>query len=237
DDGGITWFQIFSSVSTRALYFANGFLYAAETDGVYRSPDQGQHWFFSGLADDNIGSFHAVGSTLYAGSYFQSGVFKSDDFGTTWVLTNHPQVSVEDLTSIGSTVYSGTQVGVYRSHDEGYSWTLENSGLNNTSPNVWAVGYEVFATGSEFVGPGQFRDTLYASTDSGQTWILKRSDGLPDSATLGSMVSDRGALYAGFFGTGVFKSVDHGDSWTPVGAGLPAVGDQFYTLAANEGLL
>jgi len=51
------------------------------------------------------------------------------------------------------------------------------------------------------------------------------------------MVSDRGALYAGFFGTGVFKSVDHGDSWTPVGAGLPAVGDQFYTLAANEGLL
>jgi hypothetical protein len=80
------------------------------------------------------------------------------------------------------------------------------------------------------VGDGTFARGLYRSTDGGQTWTWLRG-GLPegdylalDLAISPDFVADR-TLFAGgfrgdFWGEGVYRSTDGGDTWQPLWGGL-----------------
>ncbi len=54
---------------------------------------------------------------------------------------------------------------------------------------------------------------LYKSKDQGNTWELINLKGMP----LEILVSETGVLLVGTYRGGIFRSVDQGESWTPVG--------------------
>jgi hypothetical protein len=243
DDGGATWeltSDAFSNLSVNALFSSNGLLYAATSNGIYRSSDQGLHWSMPALLGVQITGIIEVGSTLYATSY-PYGVFKSVDRGVTWTRTSHPEVTVLSLTSLGTTIFTGTYFGIYASNDGGSTWLPLSVGLTNTyiGAGIWAVDSDIYALASE--GPPGFSQfKLYRSRDSGISWTVSSTDGLPESLfggpSVDSVVSDGNALYLGVFNVGVYKSTDGGATWFPSGQGLPVAGT-FYTLLARRDLV
>lgn len=195
---------------------ANTIYAAAATGGVWRSSDAGTT-FQPSWPDDApqaMGAL-AIGSdgTLFAGTG-------------------------EANPGGGSLVYGGN--GIYRSRDGGASW--QHVGLSTT----WAIGriavdptdpdtVFVAASGNLFLPGGQ--RGLYRSTDAGDTWELvlagaNRTTGAIDVAI---DPSDPDRMFAAMWdhrrfpdlrryggkGSGVFRSLDGGDTWSRVD-GLPS---------------
>ena len=146
--------------------------------------------------------------------------------------------------------------GVYKSTDGGRTW--RSMGLKE-SRHVGRIVIDpednntvfVAATGPLF-GPGGDRG-VYKTTDGGSTWkhVLKvdADTGATDLVMAGS---DRRTLYAATYqrrrvqccmngggpGSGIWKSTDHGETWTRLTTGLPAgslgrIGLDVYRRSAN----
>ncbi len=112
---------------------------------------------------------------------------------------------VYTMTCINNDVYAGTSSGkIYKSTNRGQTWTRINNSMNVSF--IWSLI--------------NYNGTLYAATDQGifcyinGTWILA---GL-GSIDVHSLVSKNGIIYAGTWGSGVFKST--GSSWSPMNTGL-----------------
>jgi len=111
----------------------------------------------------------------------------------------------------GNTVLSGTVNGVYRSTDDGATWTQSNTGL--TDLTVYALN----ASGSSiFAGT---RNGIFRSTDAGLNWLKLVTTGLL-AVQHRAVVALGTSLYVGTWGSGVFRSTDDGSSWTQVNTGL-----------------
>ena len=66
-------------------------------------------------------------------------------------------------------------------------------------------------------------DVVYIGADEGTTWTATTSVN-PAAAGVESVVPTSGALWAGTYGLGVYRSVDMGTNWQPVNAGLSGLG-------------
>ncbi len=158
-------------------------------------------------AKSNLPKITASGLNLAAGSTF-------------WTSTNGPlggnvySIAADD--SIGY-IYAGTDSGVFRSTDNGGSWTRVASGLP-----VHAV-----AVGSNgFIYAGTY-DGIYLSTDSGGSWN-------PTTMTYQTMsftVAPSGAILAGTASDGIFASTDSGTNWTQISTSTAV---EVYALAVNS---
>lgn len=106
-----------------------------------------------------------------------------------------------------------TGPGLYRSTDNGASWLALNSGLTNTN----VKGVTVTSNGDVYVGT--HGGGVWRSVDGGLHWN-------PTGLTTGMiqiMYSKGASIYAldGFSCTGVYRSRDHGLTWTTLNNGLP----------------
>jgi photosystem II stability/assembly factor-like uncharacterized protein len=133
--------------------------------------------------------------------------------------------------------------GVFRSDDDGGSWTSTGSGLGS-NPVALAVR-QVFHLG---VDTGSYDTTVFAGTSGGiyrltpgaTAWVLSNvgltSLDVRALAVSGDGVVDRGKSIAVFAGTagGLFASADGGDSWVPKTAGLPSGADAAITALASD---
>ncbi len=177
------------------------------------------HWVPLDLLSGRINALIATSAdgvpTLYAGT--EGGVFTSLDRGATWLARNEGlgNRTVRTLAADphdGATLYAGTSNGqIYRSLDAGDSWQPATSG---------APSSEIIAL---VVGPHDSRE-LYAGTahhmlishDRGASWDL--TGGF--SGTLQCLAADPsqpGVLYLGTAGNGIYRSLDRGATWIPVG--------------------
>jgi hypothetical protein len=110
----------------------------------------------------------------------------------------------------GMNLFAGNLGGVFRSTDEGTSWTAVNDGLTDTAVMVLAVsGTNLFAG---------TRSAVYRSTNDGASWTL-------DTTGMGicfvASIAVSGAnVFVGTYG-GVFLSTNNGNSWSAINAGLP----------------
>ena len=230
EDAGQTWQQLDTGEHTSPTIKSLAIIPPAASDGptvVYvgtassllRSLNRGVTW--QRLGDFNFVNTIAIHPrqwwVLYLGT--NAGLYKSFDYGDHWASFGAGIPEELDIQSLvidpqtPSTLYAGTWGGgVYKSVDDGLTWTPSNQGMENSFVYTLAID-------------PQTPTTLYAGTDQG---VFKSEDGAAtwrrtlDSKTLSLSMSpgDARILYAGLDHRGVMRSEDAGESWTPRIRGL-----------------
>jgi len=158
-------------------------------------------------------------SKVLAGAH---GVYESSDGGKDWLLLAplrapvNAAVEIESLGAAG-TIYAGTGFdGFFRSDDDGSSWADSSAGL----PGVSTSALDASSTADVFAGGG-FRPSRRAKRGS---WVTSGPLGATSLAADGS----GSTVYAGSGSCredphgppscsgALFRSVDGGETWTPV---------------------
>lgn len=129
-----------------------------------------------------------------------------------------------------ASMFAGTQIGLFRSTDQGDSWLRASAGIPN--PSVTALRQQ-----PPFLWAGM-GGRIFRTTDEGETW----SEALALGWTVSSFVigPDSGGSQALFAGTksmwvgqgGVLRSTDSGDTWMP--AGLDSISVYDVAVAPEE---
>jgi photosystem II stability/assembly factor-like uncharacterized protein len=203
--------------------------------GNFRSTNNGATWtpvsnglMFAGLYFGAT-TFAAKGTSIFAGT--AGGVFLSNDNGANWTATTLA-TSTLSLVVNGNDVFAGTSgAGVYRSTNNGTSWTPINTGLTPTRINALAVsGTSIFA-GSETAG-------TFVTTNNGANWSPANT-GITTLAVKTLAVNGT-TLFAGSL-SGIYRSTDNGASWsrvsTNITTSLLVSGTTLYAGAANGVLI
>lgn len=214
-------------------------VYAGTSLGLFKSVDGGDSWFSSssgmgGIVVHDISINPINPSTIYLGTTF--GIFKSSNAGVGWsnVHTVEPgdtaffeKVDVVCVPGSPNAVFASYinfegGSGIYRSLDEGLTWSSVNTSLNDVF-DLDAdsdIDYAVWA-----VSPSA---GVFKSTDFGDTWQFAganvNGDSMaiipgPTTVTVSPVISS--LVLVGNFGGEVLKSTDGGGSWTSADAGLP----------------
>lgn len=109
----------------------NGTLYIGTHSGIYKSTDGGELWQeknngltardISCMATDDVAS-----NVVYAGAWGK-GVFRSTDGGdhwqSVWTSDKNPHINALFVSSLDHAVYAATEHGLFKSIDEGNTWT------------------------------------------------------------------------------------------------------------------
>jgi photosystem II stability/assembly factor-like uncharacterized protein len=174
---------------------------------------------------------------------YRGGVCSSMDGGLTWKPSNTgmpetapTHILLDPSSPVGKRILwvAAMGRGVYKSTDDGATWTLKNHGIVQKEPLAWRLArsgdgtlYVVIARRSEDGSIGTSGDgAVYKSTDGAETWSpVKLPDGVngPNGFTIDPHDPNRIYLAAwtraiGMHGVGggIFLSVDGGDSWKTV---------------------
>jgi ligand-binding sensor domain-containing protein len=159
---------------------------------------------------------------IFAGT--NVGVARSGDNGDSWEADLPGRAVLAFAINNAGHIFAGTiGRGVYRSTDQGKTWSEINSGL--TIPLVLAL----VINSDQHLFVGTYFGGVFRSTDNGDTWAPV-NDGLTETFVPELAVNSAGHLFAGT-DAGVFRSTDNGDSWSLNNNGLPA--GRVFALAVN----
>lgn len=124
--------------------------------------------------------------------------------GTLWAKTSGPEGgTVNSLATAGANLFAGTfSGGVFRSSDQGNTWTAANNGLGELSVNA------VFAVGSSLLA-GTSGGGIYLSPDQGQNWMATNIRDL----RVFEFAANGNTLFAATDSL-VRRSTDGGRTWT-----------------------
>lgn len=160
----------------RSLEIKNNTIYAGtHGDGVWQSPITNANWSQSSNTmtsnADYVQALHFNGTTFYAGNISGSPVlYQSSNNGVTWTASNNGTFAsfpVYALESSGNTTFVGTEYsGVYKTTDNGQTWTDYNLGFQDNS-GAWFCN-DMNVRSFHFLG-----STIYAGTDCG---VWKRTN-------------------------------------------------------------
>ncbi len=154
-------------------------------------------------------------TTLYCFLVITIFTFLSNNSSAQWEMSSNGitgGVNINSLVSAGSYIFAGSQgEGVYRSSNNGASWTAVNNGLTQLSVYSLCVsGQSIFA--GTYLG-------LFKSTNFGAVWTPS------GNGTAGSSIytftASGGTIFA-CGNAGLFKSNDDGANWTELTNGLPS---------------
>lgn len=139
-----------------------------------------------------------------------NAVYISKDLGNTWKILGLVGRGVQDIKYFDGKLYATTYyiinntVGLFVSNDKGNTW-------NKIGPS--GVATKV-TRDSETIYLGTEHSGLWISKDDGQTWIQKMGKGV-DGTKIYSVECSEDITFAATL-TKVFKSTDHGDTWTEI---------------------
>lgn len=216
-DGTSTWTAMnngLRSTNINTIITFGGELFAGTMySGVYKSSDNGANWstFNNGIMAQTVQGLIYHDGVLYAGTLF-NGVQKSTDDGLTWVdastgLSGNA-LNVTVLCIHNGVVFVGTDDGVYKTTDGGVTWLPTGLlGFKTTS---------LVSSGGALLASSMYETTFYLSTDNGNGWNTNSFVSKPANAG-----SANGELFVCTSDGNIYKSSDHGSSWTSLNMPLP----------------
>lgn len=217
DDGGATWREINDGIVYKDIWAltqhpSTGVLYAGTSPaGVFRSDDRGETWtacdslwqlpstrgwhgpvapYISRMKDLAVSDDDP---DLVIGAIEEGWLVRSSDGGATWEQVDqavpHDSHSVRFVPGAPATVVLGSQDGMFRSTDNGRTWSSANEGLDGRRYTPAPLVTHGARPGVLFcsvaaVGPGDWRrpeggDAAFCrSDDGGQSWTTLL-EGLP----------------------------------------------------------
>jgi hypothetical protein len=157
------------------------------------------------------------------------GLSVSHDGGEAWTRIRHPLPSECNVRTLQvypdnpHRIIAGTDVGVYRSEDNGVTWSKLPSPMEELQ--IWSIAVDPVHTDTLFVGT---RPAGFRSRDGGKTWEelamgvnLNCPIGTPRTTNMIVDPRDHQTIWAGIEVDGVYKSQDGGKIWKH----LPDLGD------------
>ena len=212
-------------------------LFAATTNGLYRTTDAGDNWtsFLTGNIDD-LEFKPGNPNTIYASTKkFYKSVDGGDNFTETTGLPNSSRVQIAITNDNPDYVYFfSSESGIYRSVNSGNSFTFRSSQPNQGSQSWYDLAFTVSHENSEEVHLGEIN--TWKSTNGALSWT-KTTDwtwGNPIGYThcdIHEMVFFGGTLYVGSDGL-ISKSTDGATSWTNLTEGISI--RQFYKIGTSK---
>ncbi len=215
---------------------------------IYRTEDTGTTWTPVLTVTDSdllaIALNPVTPATLYTGGYYREGgvqraaVYRSLNGGQDWTqaltATDGPGQQFTDLLVHPITptiIYAGSQnpKHVYRSEDGGETWTdlrLAEPGLDR--------GFRLALDAPQTLYAADDWRELARSDDNGETWDLRVGDltpGIIESLALDATTTP-GTVFLGFRDSGIYRSLDFGDTWAARNAGIAAT-TQAYQIALD----
>jgi len=185
-------------------------IFAAYSGELYISTDDGTTWQqpttplfgISSLAENSQGN-------LFTGNF--DGVHISIDGGDHWTQTNLTSGISSLSIDSQNQIFAGTS-GVYRSTDNGDSWSL----FHILPDSLYVVQFFTASPGNQLYAGvwdnSGDRDGVYRSTNSGVSWE-KVNQGLADSLNLRYITTNSaGDVFAGTE-HGLFRTTNNGNDW------------------------
>ncbi len=206
-DNGNTWQDVASPIETGGeSIVSDNAIIVAEFNFIWRSTDDGASWdVVEQFALTGISSFARAGTKLFAAA--TTGFHTSTDNGATWNFEPFSN-GAYSFSAVGSTIYLGSNSKVFKSTDLGTTWIDMSAGLGNGG--IQALLYDgstLFAgTPADAVG-------IYRSTNGGASWNPAAA-GLPVATIIRGQIAFGGYVFAGTEGDGIYRSSDHGNTWT-----------------------
>jgi len=207
--GGTSGYEIYSILATSTDIFIG----TSKEGRIFRSSDDGDNWtqVYASSVLSNIAFClsSTAGGSILAG-LDGTGIIRSTDNGDTWNTTSLTNNNIRQMAlADNGDVLAVTNVGVYKSSDDGVSWTLSNNGITNT--NTYAIHKN--SLGTIFCTAGVSK--IFKSTDNGNNWT-EVGTGLPSSIIYYLNSNSTNDLYAGTL-FGLYKSTNDGNTWTEDG--------------------
>jgi len=147
-----------------------------------------------------------------------NGLYRSTDGGATWTRCDVSPMKAYYYTvaTKGDTVFAGSYLGsCYRSLNGGVTWTEFPIGTIRSI----VTSFTFLASGTIIAGTGT--DGLHATVDGGTSWTKLSalpSTGAQTTPNIFSLASDNtGYLYAGTYGSGVYRAESNGILWNADG--------------------
>jgi photosystem II stability/assembly factor-like uncharacterized protein len=250
-DEGQNWsYSGLSSASVLSITCSrNGVLFAGTSlYGLYRSTDNGLNWSYLGLAGYYVFSVVTTpNGNIFAGVQ-DSVVFRSTDNGTNWIRSVKPYYGMVDngrvltVDDVGN-IYLGTSGGVWRSIDNGESWSTLGvnmpyvNGIAITDSSIFVCGIDgiqkanidgkLWTTVDTLVNGVQTNSIIVTSKKSiitGSRWkgfTRSTNEGISwekinnnfRNSDISSLTSDGKNIFAGITWDGVYSSSDNGNGW------------------------
>jgi photosystem II stability/assembly factor-like uncharacterized protein len=210
-NNGIQWFKIPTLENIMINQFFdlnNNQMLAGTTNGIYSSSDLGSSWIKSESALDQLAVRCLAKDSLGA----KNGIFISLDNAVSWNPVNNgidsmniSSIAVSSKDDIYATPFFG---GIYKSTNQGQSWTKIFNGYDGSYPvSITVIKDDIYLL-DVYKG-------LFKSTDDGNSWELVVENIAADyQAWLSGVFDEKGVYYVcGQTIGGIYKS-EH--SLTPV---------------------
>ncbi|HEY0407708.1 MAG TPA: YCF48-related protein [Pyrinomonadaceae bacterium] len=238
-DGGRTWKNIKNGIIDDSDIFAVDIdprnpdhVIASACSGIYETRNAGEVWRkVQGIPSQSrrtraILQHPSVSGIVFAGT--TEGFWRSTNGGESWMLTTSKQLEINSIAvhpKNPDTIYIGTNnYGVMVSNDGGKTFAPSNGGYsgrfaNNITPDREQPDRIYASTINTATGGGFF----FISSDGGTSWQPAMRN-MPNRLITYSILQDERDGNIIYLGTnmGVYRSLDRGASWSPLGA--PKVG-------------
>lgn len=236
-------------------------LFTATRSGIYRTADGGTTWqlvlpppvgapegYFSHIRLANSYGTDGVAVAAYAATASGPGtLYQSNDSGATWqpistFTTTVRALALSPAFTTDQTIFAliGDGTALQKSTDGGQSWQSYHIGPEAIFNGSHLAVSPDYATDNTLFTTGY--GTVHRSTDGGETWMALDTYGItfglahsPDYGTDRSLWATYRFIESPGDGTpenSVMRSVDGGDTWTPLAMGLPGNYEPFARILA-----
>ncbi|HEV2913659.1 MAG TPA: YCF48-related protein [Pyrinomonadaceae bacterium] len=237
-DGGRTWNIIKTGMIDDSDVFSIDIdprnpdhIIASACSGIYDTRNGGANWRkVQGIPSQSrrtraILQHPSIAGMVFAGT--TEGFWRSTNGGDSWTLTTSKQIEINSIAvhpKNPQTIYIGTNnYGVMVSTDGGKNFAPSNGGYSGRFANTILADREkpgrIYATTINTATGGGF---FFVSNDGGMNWQPSMRN-MPNRLISYSIVQDERDPNLIYLGTnlGVYRSLDRGASWAPLGAPKP----------------